>query len=138
MSVAAERRTVSLWPSNASPVSGGPQRPRQAAVVQHTGETEEPVTQALALAAITSSYRLGRAGIISGDPSPSSGQVGEVSSADLAAATRSPRFRLRHLNDHEPAEGGQAPPASEGHEATTFWSRLLRTRRPAPRGRHAS
>ena len=52
MSVAVERRTVSLWPVNASPVRSGPQRP-QPVLVQQTGETEHPATQAVALATRT-------------------------------------------------------------------------------------
>jgi hypothetical protein len=134
MSVAVERRTVSLWPSNASPVSSGPQRPRKAAVVQRTDETEDPATRALA--AITSSYRHIRAGIISGHSSPTAGHLGGKSPADLALPTHAPTVPLTLLS-HEPAEVPQPLPPGQGREVATFWSRLVRTRRPTPRGRHS-
>jgi hypothetical protein len=135
MSVAVERHTVSLWPLNASPVSSGPRRPRKAPVAQHTAETEDPATEALA--AITSSYRHGRAGIISGDTPPSARQLGEEPPADLALHTHPPTVPLAFLSDPKPAEVPQGPPAAQGREGATFWSRLVRTRRPAPRGRHS-
>jgi hypothetical protein len=135
MSVAVERRTVSLWPVNASPVTSGPRPPRKAAVVRPTAETEDPATEALA--AITSSYRHGRAGIISGDSPPSAGQLGEEPSAGLIVPTHSPTVPLGFLSDLKSAEVPQGPPADQGREAATFWSRLARTRRPAPRGRHS-
>ena len=126
MSVAVEHRTVSLWPLNASPVPSGPRRLRKAAVVQPAAETANPSTEALA--AITSSYRRGRAGIISGDSS---------SSANLAAPTHFPTVPLTLLSDHKPAEVPQGLPVRQDREVATFWSRLARTRRPAPRGRHS-
>jgi hypothetical protein len=121
MSVAVQRQTVSLWPLNASPVNRLPRPPRRAA--------QDPATAALA--AITSSYRHGRAGIIAGD-SPA-GQLGEQSRADLAVASHLPTVPVAFLTNPEPAEA----PAAESTEATTLWSRLVRTRRPAPRGRHS-
>ena len=133
MSVAAEQRTVSLWPLNASPVSSGPRRPRKAAVVQYAEETEVPATRALA--AITSSYRRGRAGIISGDAP--AGQVGAEPPADPALPTHFPTVPLTFLSDHKPAEVTHDLPVRQDREVATFWSRLARTRRPAPRGRHS-
>ena len=135
MSVAAEHRTVSLWPLNASPVSSGPRRPRKAAVVQAAAQTEVPATGALA--AITASYRHGRAGIISGDSSPSAGQLGEESAADAPLPTHFPTVPLTFLSDHKPAEVTHDLPVRQDREVATFWSRLARTRRPAPRGRHS-
>jgi hypothetical protein len=134
MSVAVERRTVALWPVNASPVSSGPQRPRKLAVVPPPGRTDVPA--AGPLAAITSSYRDGRAGIISGDSSPSAGQLAEESPADLARATHA-TVPLGFLAKPKPPEAPQDLAADQGGEATTLWSRLVRARRPAPRGRHA-
>jgi hypothetical protein len=134
MSVAVEHRTVSLWPLNASPVPSGPRRrPLKAAVVQPAAEAENPSTEALA--AITSSYRRGRAGIISGDSS--AGQFGAESPADPALPTHFPTVPLTLLSDHKPAEVPQGLPVRQDREVATFWSRLARTRRPAPRGRHA-
>jgi hypothetical protein len=129
MSVAVEHHTVSLWPLNGSPLRSGPQT---AAVVRRTGEAENPATEALA--AITFRYRHGRAGIISGD-SPTPGQIGEEWPADLP--THSPTVPITLLSGHTPPEIPQGIPAGQGREVATFWSRLVRTRRPAPRGRHA-
>jgi hypothetical protein len=134
MSVTVERRTVSLWPLNASPVTSGPRRPRKAAVVQPTAETKDP---AEALAAITSSYRDGRAGIISGGASPAAGHLGEASPADPAPPTHFPTVPLDFLSHPTPAAVPLGAPAVEDREATTLWSRLVRTRRSAPRGRHS-
>ena len=135
MSVAVEHRTVSLWPLNAPPVHGGPRRPGRAAVVQPAAETEAPATGALA--AITANYRQGRAGIISGDSSPSAGQLGEESPADPALPTHLPTVPLTFLSDHKPAEVPPSFPVRQDREVAAFWSRLARTRRPAPRGRHS-
>jgi hypothetical protein len=135
MSVAVDRRTVNLWPLNASPVSSGPRRPRQPAVAPHPAETEDLATEALA--AITSSYRHGRAGIISGNASTSARQHGEEPPAGPALPTHLPTVPLAFLSDLKPAEVPPGPPADQDREAATFWSRLVRTRRPAPRGRHS-
>lgn len=109
MSVAVERRTVSLWAADASPLRSGPPHPRQ-----------DPASEALA--AITSRYRRGRAGIIAGDAPP----------------THSPTVPLTLLPKRMPAEVVPgAPAADQADEAATFWSRLVRSRRPAPRGRHS-
>jgi hypothetical protein len=135
MSVAVERRTVSLWPLNASPVPSGPRRPGKAAGVHHPAETEDLATEALA--AITSSYRHGRAGIISGDSAPAPGQLGEEPSAGLAMTTHSPTVPLAFLSAPKPAEVPQGRPVDQDRDAATFWSRLVRTRRPAARGRHS-
>jgi hypothetical protein len=134
MSVAVEHRTVDLWPSNASPVSSRPRRPHKAAVVTHSVDNENPATEALA--AITTSYRHGRADIISGDSSPSAGRLSRESPADLPPATYSPTVPLAFLSDHKPAEVPQDLPGGQGREAATFWSRLVRRRRPEPGGRH--
>jgi hypothetical protein len=132
MSVAVERRTVRLWPLNASPVSSGP---RTAAVAEHPTDAEDQATEALA--AITSNYRHGRAGIIFGDSSPSAGQLGEESPAALTPHTHFPTVPLTFLSDRAPAEVPRGLPAGQGGEIATFWSRLVRTRRSAPRGRHS-
>ena len=134
MSVAVDRRTVSLWPSNASPVSTG-LRPREAALVGQNTETEGAATEALA--AITSSYRHGRAGIISGDSSSSAAELGEGSPADLALPTHPPTVPLTFWSGHTRPAVPQGVPAGPDREVATFWSRLLRPRRPASRGRHS-
>jgi hypothetical protein len=134
MTAAVEHRTVSLWPLNASPVGSTPRRPRKAAVDQHTAGAEDRAAEALA--AITSSYRHGRAGIISGDSSAPAGQLGERSPADLGRPPHAPTVPLPFLSDLRPAEVPQSRSPDPGSEDTTFWSRLVRTRRPAPRGRH--
>jgi hypothetical protein len=140
MSVSVERRTVSLWPVNASPVRSAPQHPRTAPLVRRTAQREDPATQALA--AITSSYRNGRAGIIASDPSPAAQQIGAEPPADPPVPTHFPTVPVAFLTKPEPAEIPPEPPAdqageaAEATEATTLWSRLVRTRRPAPRGRH--
>ena len=140
MSVSVERRTVSLWPVNASPVRSAPQQPRTAPVVRRTAQREDRATQALA--AITSSYRNGRAGIIASDPSPAAQQIGAEPPADPAVPTHFPTVPVAFLTKTEPAEvphepsADQVSEAAEVSEATTLWSRLVRTRRPAPRGRH--
>ena len=143
MSVSVERRTVSLWPVNASPVRSAPQQPRTAPVVRRTAQREDPATQALA--AITSSYRNGRAGIIASDPSPAAQQIGAEPPADPAVPTHFPTVPVAFLTKPEPAavppepsadQVSEAAEATEFTEATTLWSRLVRTRRPAPRGRH--
>jgi hypothetical protein len=130
MSVAVEHRTVSLWPLNASPLGSRSGRPYQAAVVQQTAQPPDPATEALA--AITSSYRHGRAGIISGAASSSAGQLGESSPSDNGRPTHSPTVPLTFLPRPRPAEAPGPPP-----ENTTFWSRLVGTRGPARRGRHS-
>jgi hypothetical protein len=135
MSVAVEHRTVSLWPLNASPVSSGPRPPRKAPGVQNPADDVNPEAQALA--AITTSYRHGRAEIISGESSPSPGQPSEKSPAGLAASTHFPTVPLAFLSDRKPAEVPQNLPGDQGGEVATFWSRLVRTGRPAPRGRHS-
>ena len=140
MSVSVERRTVSLWPVNASPVRSAPQQPRTAPVVRRTAQREDRATQALA--AITSSYRNGRAGIIASDPSPAAQQIGAEPPADPAVPTHFPTVPVAFPTKTEPAgvphepSADQAGEAAEATEATTLWSRLVRTRRPAPRGRH--
>ena len=136
MSVSVERRTVSLWPMNASPVSSGPQQPRTTPVVGRSAPREDSATDALA--AITSSYRNGRAGIIASDPSPSAGQVGAEPPADHAVPTHFPTIPVAFLSNPKPVEVPQELPADQVGEATTLWSRLVRSRRPAPRGRHRS
>jgi len=135
MSLAVERRTVSLWLVDESPVTSGPRRPSKPAAVQPTADTKDPAREALA--AITSSYRDGRAGIISGDGSPSTGRPGEDPSADPAPPTHFPTVPLDFLSSPKPAAVPAVPPAVEDPEATTLWSRIVRTRRPAPRGRHS-
>jgi hypothetical protein len=119
MSVAVEHRTVSLWPVNASPVDSGRRQP--------TG----------ALAAIMAGYRHDRAGIISGDPSTATGQLGEESPAAPALLTHPPTVPLVLRSDPAPAEVPAGLP-DQGREATTLWARLVRTGRPAPRGRHSA
>jgi len=136
MSLAVEHCTVSLWPLNASPVSGVPLRPRKSAGVQHTPDDENPATRALA--AITTGYRHGRADIISGGSSPSTGQGSEELPTDLAPAGHYPTVPVAFLSAQKPAEAPQNLPGDPaGKEATTLWSRLVRTGRPAPRGRHS-
>jgi hypothetical protein len=135
VSVAVERRTVSLWPVDGSPVGSRSPRPDGAAPAQHTAETEDPATEALA--AITSSYRHGRAGIISGETSPSPGQRAAESPTAPALPVHLPTVPLAFLPDRTPAEVAPSVPADEDREVATFWSRLGRTRRPAPRGRHS-
>ena len=112
MNVAVERRTVSLWPTNASPLSRAPGAPRTPTVVQPTAGTDDPATGALA--AITSSYRQGRAGIISGDSSPSAGQLAEASPAAPAPPVHFPTVPLGFLSTPEPAEVPRRPLGRSG------------------------
>lgn len=124
MSVAVERRTVSLWPVNASPLRSAPAQPRTDLAAE-------------ALAAITSRYRQGRAGIISGRIAPSTVAPGDQAPADLAGPTAFPTVPLGFLSKPEPTAASSELPDEQGAEAATLWSRLVRTRRPAPRGRHS-
>ena len=125
MSVAVERRTVRLWPVDASPLSSLPARPRK-----------DPATEALA--AITSRYRRGREGIIAGDSSPSTGQLGETAPAHDAPPTHFATVPLAFLPKRMPTEVvPEGLQEVQADEAPTFWSRLVRSRRPAPRGRHS-
>jgi hypothetical protein len=110
MSVAVEHRTVSLWPTNGSPVRSTPPLPRQDRATD-------------ALAAITSRYRRGRAGIIAGDAAP-------VSSPPVS----SPTVPVAYVPPRAPTA---ATPADQDDDAPTFWSRHVRSRRPTPRGRHS-
>jgi len=130
MSAPVEHRTVNLWPLNASTVRGGARRPRKAAVVPDSTET-------VALAAITSHYRAGRADIISGDSSASAPALAEQSSADHGLLIHPPTVPLAFLSDQQRAEILQGLPAGQGREVATFWSRIARTLRPAPPGRHS-
>jgi len=136
MTVVVERGMAGPWRSIASPVSSEAQRPRQAAVVQNTDKTEDPTTRALA--AITSSYRRGRAGIIAGQNPPTAGHLGEEVPEDPARPHHSPTVPITHLCRREAVGVPQPLRVGPGGEVATFWSRLVRTRRPAPRGRHAS
>jgi hypothetical protein len=117
MSVAVERRTVSLWVVDASPVRSGPRNPGK-----------DPAGEALA--AITSSYRNGRDGIIAGDSPPPAGLLGEAPPAD-APPPHFPTVPLAFLP--KPADVLPVLRVDQGREVATFWSRLVRTRG----GRHA-
>jgi hypothetical protein len=135
VSVAVQRSTVSLWPMNSPPVSSAPRPPRPAAPVPRTAETEKPVTEVLA--AITSRYRDGRAGIISGVPSPAAEQLGEEPPADLAPSTHFPTVPLAFLSSSPPAAIPEVLPAADVPEVSSLWSRLVRAGRSTPRGRHS-
>ena len=115
MSVAVEHRTVSLWPTNGSPVRSTPPVPRQDRGAE-------------GLAAITLRYRRGRAGIIAGDAAPVSAPP--VSSPPVS----SPTVPVAFVPPRTPTA---APPADQDDDAPTFWSRLVGSRRPTPRGRHS-
>jgi hypothetical protein len=132
MSVAVERRTVSLWPLNAPPVNEGP---RQTAVVRNTVATDDPGTEVLA--AITSNYRRGRAGIISGDSARSAGQSGAEPPSGPAEPTHLPTVPPSFVSGPRPAELLPSPPADQPADTATFWSRLV-GKRPSARGRHAA
>jgi hypothetical protein len=108
MSVAVERRTVSLWVVDESPLRSGPRRPVKAPAAD-------------ALAAITSSYRRGRAGII----------AGASSQEEASPPTHFPTVPVPFVP--RPTVFLPAVPGDRSRETTTFWSRLVRTRR----GRHA-
>jgi hypothetical protein len=108
MSVAADHRTVSLWPLNTPAATSGKARRKALST--------DP------LAAITSRYRRGRAGIIAGDSYPP------------AVPTHLPTVPVALVSGSPLPEA--APPAS-ADGAPTFWSRLVRSRRPTPRGRHS-
>jgi hypothetical protein len=113
MSVALERRTVSLWAVDESPLRTGPRR----------GAHDPSVA---ALAAITSSYRNGRAGIIAGDAVDAARSAGPISEP---SPTHLPTVPVPFV----PKPVLPALRADEGLETRTFWSRLGRSRR----GRHA-
>lgn len=101
-----------------------------------------------ALAAIASTYEDARAGIISGDSSPS----GEQPSAEKPSAEQHtealllPRARTGHsptvpltlMSALNRAEPPQNSPAGERGAMTAFWSRLLRRGQTARRGRHSA
>jgi hypothetical protein len=106
MSVAADHLTVSLWPLNTPPVAGGTPRRRK-----------DPSTDPLA--AITSRYRRGRAGIIAGETPP-------------VVATHLPTVPVAVLPSAAPPP---APPPVAAGETPTFWARFGRSRR---RGRHSA
>jgi hypothetical protein len=117
-SVAVERRTVSLWAVDESPVRRDPRR-----------SAKDPAGDALA--AITSSYRHGRDGIIAGDSPPPARPLDQASPADASPPTFFPTVPVAFLP--KPAEVPGALAVDGGREVPTFWSRLVRTRR----GRHA-
>lgn len=94
-------------------------------MVQRAAEAGDRTTEALA--AITSSYRRGRAGIISGEASPSGPTL----------PTHLPTVPLPFLSHPAPTEVPQSLPADQAGEVPGFWARLVRTRRAASRGRHA-
>jgi hypothetical protein len=118
MSLAVERRTVSLWAVDESPLRSGPRRPAKAPA----GD---------ALAAITSSYRHGRDGIIAGDSPRPARPLHQAPPADASPPTFFPTVPVAFLP--KPAEVPGALSVDGGREVPTFWSRLVRTRR----GRHA-
>jgi hypothetical protein len=134
MRPALDHRTVSLWPVAASPKSSGSGQAGDAKVAEATAKTGDPATEALA--AITSSYQHGREGIISGQSPPSVGQHGENPQPDLALA-HPPTVPLTLVSNPKPAEPAQAPPTGQPRALANFWSRLVWTRRSAPRGRHS-
>jgi hypothetical protein len=131
--VIVERRTVSLWPLNASPLKGGSARPGEpAAEQQPAGEVNFAVD---ALDAITSSYRDGRAGIISGEPAPTEEPLSEQSALD-PAPTHPPTVPVTLASVASAAEVSANPAPVEDREVAPFWSRLFRSR-PSTRGRHS-
>jgi len=104
--------TVDLWPINASPLGTGPSRARMDTATD-------------SLATITSRYRSGRAGIIAGDSSPA------------ASPPHHPTVPVAFVSGSVLPEVPPPPAAEQDDQDSSFWSRLVRSRRPAPRGRHS-
>jgi hypothetical protein len=128
-----ERRTVSLWPLNASPLKGGSARPGETAAGQQPAEEANFAVDALD--AITSSYRDGRAGIISGEPAPAEEPRSEQPAVD-PALTHPPTVPVTLASVATAAAAPPDPAPAEDREVAPFWSRLFRGR-PSTRGRHA-
>lgn len=142
MSVAVAHRTVRLWPAGASPLrsvppdrsekptSGDPDAADQTSEDQTSEDQTSDAVASEMLAAITSTYRRGRAGIIAGDLPPTHSPTVPLGLLPTRASTQV----VAHVVGQVVADGLAADP-DDG--TPTFWSRLVRSRRPAPRGRHS-
>ena len=120
MRAPVEHRTVSLWPSAASPLANRPQRLRGEQPAAPAADADDPAAEALA--AITSRYRDGRAGIISGEPLLSAGPPSEEAPADPPPPVHLPTVPVAFLP--QPTEAAPAPqvlPADQAREVAGFW-----------------